>query len=318
MRIRISPRRKKANRVILEVANLSKQYGDRQAVRDVSFHIGAGEVFGLLGPNGAGKTTTIGAIATIITPSQGEVKIAGLAAAGVKSKLGLVPQKLCLYPSLTAEEHLSLFGRMYGLERLRLRQRVKDLLELTGLEPRRADRVATFSGGMQRRLNLACGLVHEPELLLLDEPTVGVDPQTRERIFTAVEELAARGMAVLYTTHYMEEAERLCHRLAIMDEGRVVAEGTVDELARLIGEGGSVVVAFQSKPSNAVAARLKERGARQSGPHRFQMPGLSVEAQVRDLLDMASSENTPIRELTVHRPNLGEVFFHLTGKALRD
>lgn len=250
--------------MILEVANLSKQYGDRQAVREVSFHIGAGEVFGLLGPNGAGKTTTIGMVATIISPSQGEVKITGLAAATAKGKLGLVPQMLCLYPSLTAEEHLSFFGRMYGLERARLRTRVDDLLELTGLTPRRADRVATFSGGMQRRLNLACGLVHEPELLLLDEPTVGVDPQTRERIFTAVEELAARGMAVLYTTHYMEEAERLCHRLAIMDEGRIIAEGTVEELARLMGEV------------------------------------------------------TPIRELTVRRPNLGEVFFHLTGKALRD
>jgi ABC-2 type transport system ATP-binding protein len=203
-------------------------------------------------------------VATIIPPSQGEVKITGLAAATAKGKLGLVPQMLCLYPSLTAEEHLSFFGRMYGLERARLRTRVDDLLELTGLTPRRADRVATFSGGMQRRLNLACGLVHEPELLLLDEPTVGVDPQTRERIFTAVEELAARGMAVLYTTHYMEEAERLCHRLAIMDEGRIIAEGTVEELARLMGEV------------------------------------------------------TPIRELTVRRPNLGEVFFHLTGKALRD
>ena len=304
--------------MILDVANLSKQYGDRRAVQGVSFHIGAGEVFGLLGPNGAGKTTTIGMVATIIPPSQGEVEITGVAAAGVKSKLGLVPQKLCLYPSLTAEENLSFFGRMYGLEGARLRTRVDDLLELTGLAPRRADRVATFSGGMQRRLNLACGLVHEPELVLLDEPTVGVDPQTRERIFTAVEELAARGMAVLYTTHYMEEAERLCHRLAIMDEGRIIAEGTVDELAHLMGERGSAVVAFHSKPSSALAAYLKERGARQAGPHRFQMPGLSVEEQVTDLLNKASSEKTPIRQLTVHRPNLGEVFFHLTGKALRD
>ena len=236
---------------ILEVANLSKSYGDRQAVREVSFDIGAGEIFGLLGPNGAGKTTTIGMLASIIPASQGEVRITGRAAAGARNKLGLVPQKLCLYPSLTAEEHLTFFGRMYGLARVDLRERVEYLLDLAGLGARRGDRVATYSGGMQRRLNLACGLVHEPELLLLDEPTVGVDPQTRERIFAAVEQLAARGMAIIYTTHYMEEAERLCHRLAIMDEGRFIAEGTVEELARLTGEGGSVVVAFGSAPSSS-------------------------------------------------------------------
>jgi ABC-2 type transport system ATP-binding protein len=313
--LRLSP-------VVLEVSDLTKSYGERRAVQEVSFSIRAGEVFGLLGPNGAGKTTTIGMIATIVTPTGGEVRVLGEPTdsrpKAAKGHLGLVPQRICLYPSLTAEENLLFFGRMYGLGRGRLAGRVDALLELTGLTARRQDQVSTFSGGMKRRLNLACGLVHEPKLLLLDEPTVGVDPQSRERIFTAVEELAASGMAVLYTTHYMEEAERLCHRLAIMDEGRFVAEGTVQQLARLMSAGGMMVVSFEEYPSESLLTRLRQLGARQVGFERFQMPGKSVEDLVSDLLHMASVENNSVRELVVHRCNLGEVFLHLTGKELRD
>jgi ABC-2 type transport system ATP-binding protein len=253
--------------VVLEVSDLKKSHGERAAVREVSFSIRAGEIFGLLGPNGAGKTTTIGMIASTVVPTGGEVRVLGRSAtsqrSATKKHLGLVPQRICLYPPLTAEENLLFFGRMYGLGQSHLAERVEALLQLAGLTDRRHDRVSTFSGGMQRRLNLACGLVHEPQLLLLDEPTVGIDPQSRERIFTAVEKLAASGMAVLYTTHYMEEAERLCHQIAIMDEGRFVAEGSVTELAGLVGERVTKVA-------------------------------------------------------VVPRSNLGEVFFHLTGKELRD
>jgi len=307
---------------ILEVSDLKKSFGERTAVQGVSFSIHAGEIFGLLGPNGAGKTTTIGMIATTIVPTGGEVRVLGKTTgsrrSGPKNHLGLVPQRIGLYPSLTAEENLRFFGRMYGLDKTRLAGRVEALLALTGLADRREDRVSTFSGGMQRRLNLACGLVHDPQLLLLDEPTVGVDPQSRERIFTAVDELAASGMAVLYTTHYMEEAERLCHRVAVMDEGRFVAEGSVPQLAELVGEGGTLVVSFEESPSKSLLARLNALGARRAGPHRFHMPVTSVEQLVPDLLHMASAENNSLRELVMHRSNLGEVFFHLTGKELRD
>jgi len=311
--------------LVLEVSSLSKSYGDRRAVDGISFDIRAGEIFGLLGPNGAGKTTTIGVIATILRPSGGAVRVDGQSATGelgaVRKKVGLVPQQICLYPSLTSEENLRFFGQMYGLSDEALGARVESMLELVGLSRRRHDRVATFSGGMQRRLNLACGLIHEPELLLLDEPTVGLDPQSRERIFSAVEELAARGMAVLYTTHYMEEAERLCHRVAIMDEGRFVAEGTTRELSAKVGAGRTVAITFEKAPGPELRARLVREGSRpsrQAGLYQFRLAGHSVEELIPELMILASAEQNPIKELVVHQPNLGEVFLHLTGKELRD
>ena len=309
--------------MVLEVADLSKSYGQRQAVRGVSFSVHGGEIFGLLGPNGAGKTTTIGMIATIVSATSGAVRVNGEGIAAnvdsVKRKVGLVPQQVCLYPTLSAEENLRFFGRMYGLAGTRLESRVRAMLELAGLEKRRDDEVADFSGGMQRRLNLACGLIHEPELLLLDEPTVGLDPQSRERIFSSVEGLAAQGMAVLYTTHYMEEAESLCHRVAIMDEGRFVAEGTTRELAAKVGREQTVVVTFEKAPTAKLRSRLLEQDSRQAGTYQFQLAGeLVVERLLPELLQLASDEKVPIKELIVHRPNLGEVFLHLTGKELRD
>lgn len=308
--------------VVLEVSDLSKSYGQRQAVRGISFSISGGEIFGLLGPNGAGKTTTIGMIATIVSATGGAVRVNGQSTAGevesVKKKVGFVPQQICLYPTLTAEENLRFFGRMYGLDGVGLESRVAAMLELVGLEQRRRDNVSDFSGGMQRRLNLACGLIHEPELLLLDEPTVGLDPQSRERIFSSIEGLAAQGMAILYTTHYMEEAERLCHRVAIMDEGRFLAEGTTQELAARVGRGQTVVVTFEKAPTVRLRSRLLEQDSRQAGTYQFQLAGEPVELVLPELLQLASNEQVPIKELIVHRPNLGEVFLHLTGKELRD
>lgn len=308
--------------VVLEVSNLAKLYGDRHAVRNVSFAIHSGEIFGLLGPNGAGKTTTIGVVATIIRASRGEVYLSGESIDSLpveaKRQIGLVPQRLCLYPSLTAEENLNFFGRMYGLEVGELTLRAEALLELVGLTARRGDAVETFSGGMKRRLNLACGLIHEPSLLLLDEPTVGVDPQSRERIFATVESLAQQGIAVLFTTHYMEEAERLCDRIAILDEGVVIAEGTVQELASLVVGRSSMIVTFENTPSPDLIALLRQKGAQQTGSEQFQMPGDRVEELIPELLRLTSLENNAIRELLVHRPNLGDVFLHLTGKELRD
>jgi ABC-2 type transport system ATP-binding protein len=312
-------------RNVLEVSNLSKSYGDRRALDGVSFAIQPGEIFGLLGPNGAGKTTTISVIATILRPSGGEVQVAGHSATdelgAVRNKVGLVPQQVCLYPTLTAEENLRFFGEMYGLSGHTLATRVEAMLTLVGLVPRRRDRVDTFSGGMQRRLNLGCGLIHQPELLLLDEPTVGLDPQSRERIFSAVEELASAGIAVLYTTHYMEEAERLCHRVAIMDEGHFVAEGAPRDLAANVGEGRTLAITFERSPGAELQARLAKEGAGDglpAGPYRFQLAGPSLEELIPELVRLAAAEQNPVKELVVHQPNLGEVFLHLTGKALRD
>ncbi len=306
---------------ILEVSGLSKQFDERRAVTDLSFTIGAGEIYGLLGPNGAGKTTTIGMVAAIVPPSSGSVRILGHPTSKselVRQDVGLVPQSLSLYPSLTAEENLRFFGLVYGVHGKRLDSRIESLLELTGLVQRRADPVSVFSGGMKRRLNLACGLVHRPKLLLLDEPTVGVDPQSRERIFAAVEELASEGMAVVYTTHYMEEAERLCRRVAILDEGRLVAEGSVTDLANQLEMGSSVVVTFKQTPSETLIEKLRERGARPADRGRFIWTGESADELVPEIFRLAADEANAIADLAVHRPNLGEVFLHLTGKDLRD
>lgn len=223
-------------RTILDVQDLHKTFGDREVVRGVSFQIGSGEVFGLLGPNGAGKSTTINMLATYLTPTSGTASIAGVSISDpsrAKQVIGLVPQEIALYDDMSAERNMRFFGEIYGVTGDALTARVNELLDRVGLLDRKADRVDTFSGGMKRRLNLAVGLIHQPPLLMLDEPTVGVDPQTREAIFELTEQLSDGGTAILYTTHYMEEAERLCDRIAIIDEGRIVASGTVDQLLEL-------------------------------------------------------------------------------------
>jgi len=222
------------------LSELARSYGALQAVRPLSLEIAPGEIFGLLGPNGAGKTTTLSMLATLVTPSTGDASIFGRSLArepeAVRPLVGLVPQEISLYRDLSAEENLRFFGRINGVGSDELESRVDELLERVSLDGRRRDRVATFSGGMKRRLNLACSLVHHPQLLLLDEPTVGVDPQSRESLFEAVRRLADEGTTVLYTTHYMEEAERLCGRIAILDEGSVIALGSLDELLELAGD----------------------------------------------------------------------------------
>ncbi len=296
---------------VLEVQALSKSYGEREAVRAVSFSLWRGEVFGLLGPNGAGKTTTIGVIAGILAPSSGTVQCAGA--------LGLVPQRIALYPSLTAEENLDFFGRLYGLSRSQVRARRDHLLELSGLSTRaRQQQVSEFSGGMKRRLNLACGVVHTPEVLLLDEPTVGVDPQSRERIYESLSALAAEGMALLLTTHYMDEAERLCDRLVIMDEGCLIAEGSVEELVARSSFERSLELQLELPPNETLARRLSAHGAQLQNARTYLLTGKDKMRFVPELLALVASEGNEVQELNVHRPNLGDVFLQLTGKALRD
>jgi ABC-2 type transport system ATP-binding protein len=221
---------------MVEATDLHKTFGDREAVRGVSLTIRAGEIYGLLGPNGAGKSTTINMLATYLAPTSGSATVAGLpitAGARVKRLIGVVPQEIALYDDMTAAENLRFFGEIYGITGSALADRITELLTLVGLDERRDDQVKSFSGGMKRRLNLAAGVIHRPDFLMLDEPTVGVDPQSREALFELTERLRDEGMAILYTTHYMEEAERLCDRIAIMDEGRIVAQGTLEELLAL-------------------------------------------------------------------------------------
>ena len=225
---------------VLVCEGLRRRFGDRVAVRDVGFAIAAGETYGLLGPNGAGKTTTISIVAGILAADAGSVVIAGKTittrAGEAKAAVGLVPQDIALYPNLTIAENLRFFGRLQRMPRRRLTRRIDAVLEIVGLADRAGDRVDACSGGMKRRANIAVGLLHEPQLLILDEPTVGVDPQSRNQILQSIETLGEAGLAVLYTTHYMEEAERLCDRVGIIDEGRIVAEGTRRELVERVGE----------------------------------------------------------------------------------
>jgi len=221
---------------VVEARDLHKKFGDREAVRGVSLTIRSGEIYGLLGPNGAGKSTTINMLATYLAPTSGTATIAGLpvtAGARVKRIIGVVPQEIALYDDMTAAENMRFFGEIYGIAGGTLTDRITDLLTLVGLNERRDDKVSKYSGGMKRRLNLAVSVIHQPRFLMLDEPTVGVDPQSREALFELTEKLRDDGMAILYTTHYMEEAERLCDRIAIMDEGQIVAQGTLEDLLTL-------------------------------------------------------------------------------------
>ena len=247
---------------MLTIANLHKSFGKTLAVDGVSFAVERGQLVGLLGPNGAGKTTTVSMIAGLVTPDQGTVTINGAVPSGdadpVKRRLGLVPQDLALYDELTARANLRLFGSLYGLTSRALDEAIASALTLVGLADRAGDRVKTFSGGMKRRLNLAAGLLHDPDILLLDEPTVGVDPQSRNAIFDNLEQLKARGKALLYTTHYMEEAERLADRIVIIDHGRVLADDTLEGLRARMPAGADGRASLETLFLNLTGRSLRD------------------------------------------------------------
>ena len=309
---------------VLRCSGLMKRFGDRQAVDAVGFEIGPGETYGLLGPNGAGKTTTISIVCGILQRDAGEVLVAGRpvnpGTTQVKAAIGYVPQDLAIYPDLTARENLTFFGRLYGLGGRRLRARVDELLETVGLADRARERTDQFSGGMKRRLNIAVGLLHEPELLVLDEPTVGVDPQSRNAILSSVEALGVAGMAILFTTHYMEEAERLCHRVGIIDEGRIRAEGTRRELVALVGQRDRVALAAGGDLAAGARAAREFPAVHEATPREGGLDILVSEARklLPRLLDAVTSAGVEIRSVEVTEPDLEAVFLHLTGKALRD
>ncbi|MCD7442315.1 ABC transporter ATP-binding protein [Streptomyces lincolnensis] len=312
---------------VLDCAHLVRHFGDRAAVDDVSLSIAPGETYGLLGPNGAGKTTTIRMVCGLLRPDAGTVHVAGapmgVSAGPAKRLIGFVPQDVALYPDLSVRENLRFFGRLYRLPRRRLERRVDEVLDLVDLTARAGDRVDSLSGGMRRRLNIGAGLVHSPTLLVLDEPTVGVDPQSRHAILESVTRFGEEGMAVLYTTHYMEEAERVCDRVGIIDRGRLVAEGSPRELVALVAERDRVrLAAVGDLAAYAEACRLLPRveGAGRTGDH-----GEVVELVVKDarsllpdLLDLAHEQDVDIRSVEIDEPDLEAVFLHLTGTALRE
>ena len=320
----VRPEQTPTSAPVLQVDGLVRAYGDLRAVDGVSLRVDPGETFGLLGPNGAGKTTTILMIAGLLRPDAGSVHVAGtdMAADPIRAKghLGLVPQELAIYPELSARDNLRFFGRLQGLRGTRLKTRVEEVLELVGLEDRSKKPSKTFSGGMKRRLNIGIGLLHEPTLLILDEPTVGVDPQSRHAILESVAALTEAGMAVLYTTHYMEEAERLCDRIAIMDEGRVQAQGTRNELVELVGDADVVVLAGGGSLEAAEVAvdRLPavQRVTRDAEGLRLTVRGAPT--AIAGIVTAATDAKMSLHDVQITRPDLESVFLHLTGRALRD
>ncbi|MEX0864870.1 MAG: ABC transporter ATP-binding protein [Acidimicrobiia bacterium] len=307
---------------VLIATDLAKRFGDLVAVDGVSFSIGEGETFGLLGPNGAGKTTSISMIVGLLERDGGTVEIDGeqisTRSTRGKASIGLVPQDLAIYPDLTATENLRFFGRLYGLDSNTLDTRVDEVLDVIGLSDRAGDLTKEFSGGMKRRLNIGIGLLHRPRLLILDEPTVGVDPQSRNAILESVESLSGEGMAVLYTTHYMEEAERLCDRVAIIDEGRIKAEGSRRELVSLVGQKDRVSITGDVTDAVGSVSSIPGVSEVSAGDHRLDILINDAGSILPELLARVTSSGGNITGVEIVEPNLEAVFLHLTGKALRD
>jgi ABC-2 type transport system ATP-binding protein len=308
----------------IEVNNLKKTFGNFQAVQDVTFHANAGEVLSLLGPNGAGKSTTISMLAGLLAPSGGDASIMGHSITkepvAAKACLGVVPQDIALYPDMSARENLVFWGKMYGLRGAALKARVDEVLDIIELADRQKDYVGKFSGGMKRRVNIGVALLHEPGVIIMDEPTVGIDPQSRRHILDDVKALNRKGMTVLYTTHYMEEAAELSNHIVIMDQGKIIAYGTYDELIQLVGEQTRLDLTLNTKGEKILSEWRKTEGVA-----RIDSTNGKVTALVDDsnrilprLFDTATKVGVRITSVDIQEPNLEMVFMHLTGRALRD
>lgn len=323
------------SKAIVEVEDLVKDYGELHAVQNIRFQIEEGEIFGLLGPNGAGKSTTISMLTCLFPPTSGSIRVQGLDvvkdAMEVKKNIGVVPQDLALYPTLNARDNLGFFGEMFGLRGKLLQQRIKNVLEIVAMTERANDPIRTYSGGMKRRINLAVGLINDPKILFLDEPTVGVDPQSRNHIFESIQKLnGERGMSILYTTHYMEEAERLCSRVAIIDKGKIIAQDTPKNLIALLGKG---VIRFglaqgdeelrkaveglgAVKSATFIPLPPKEDGSRVTQILKVEVHS-SNEAMIQ-VIQLFHQHNIELLTIEALEPNLESVFLHLTGKSLRE
>lgn len=308
----------------IELNNLEKSFGDLKAVDGVSFAVQEGEIFSLLGPNGAGKTTTISMLSTLLRPDDGDAFVLGHSIRSepmkVKESLGVVPQEIALYEDLSARENLVFWGKMYGLRGTALKNRVDEVLETIGLTDRQKGRVGKFSGGMKRRVNIGVALLHKPRVIYMDEPTVGIDPQSRRSILDSVVSLKDQGMTVLYTTHYMEEAQELSDHIAIMDNGKVIAAGTPDELVKLVGQSDRITLTINSESS-----RILEQWRATPGVETISEEDGKLTLLVDDsnrvlprLFDAAALSGIRITSVEIQVPNLESVFLHLTGRALRD
>jgi len=311
---------------ILESQNLVKSYGDFTAVKGITFDIKEGEIFSLLGPNGAGKTTTISMLSTLYTPTSGDAIIGGHSVTkepmAVKQVIGVVPQDLALYEDLTAKENLIFWGQMYGLGGKSLNSRVDEVLEQIGLTDKAKNRVKTYSGGMKRRVNIGVGLLHKPRLLFMDEPTVGIDPQSRRAILDTVKDLNKQGMTVLYTTHYMEEAQELSNRVGIIDHGELIALGTQDELTRQVGETETLIlhIGENEDPEALAKAVSAVEGVQKADVTDHQVSVITADAKdiLAAVVSKANERGLKIRSIDIRESNLEAVFLHLTGRALRD
>jgi len=311
---------------ILEVNNLVKKYGDFTAVKGISFDIKEGEIFSLLGPNGAGKTTTISMLSTLYAPTAGDATVGGHSITkdpmAVKHLIGVVPQEIALYEDLTAYENLVFWGQMYGLSGKPLTSRVDEVLEQIGLTDRARNKVKTYSGGMKRRVNIGVGLLHKPRLLFMDEPTVGIDPQSRRAILDTVKDLNRQGMTLLYTTHYMEEAQELSDRVGIIDHGELIALGTQEELTQQVGQTETLILHIgENDDAEALAKSLEGiRDVREAiaNDHEVSVITQEAEAVLAPVVTKANERGIKIRSIDIREPNLEAVFLHLTGRALRD
>jgi ABC-2 type transport system ATP-binding protein len=311
---------------ILEIRDLVKKYDDFTAVNSVSFAIQEGEIFSLLGPNGAGKTTTISVLSTLYTPTSGDATICGHSVTrepmAVKRCIGVVPQELALYEDLTALENLNFWGQMYGLSGKELSSRIAEVLEQIGLKDKAKQRIKTYSGGMKRRVNIGVGLLHKPRLLFMDEPTVGIDPQSRRAILDSVKELNRQGMTILYTTHYMEEAQELSNRVGIIDHGELIALGTQSELTRQVGETDTLVLHLgeNEDPQPLITGLEKLKGVLKADAtdHEISIVTPSAEELIAPAVSCANELGLKIHSIDIREPNLEAVFLHLTGRALRD
>lgn len=308
----------------IEVQALHKDYGDIYAVQGVDFTVQRGEIFSLLGPNGAGKSTIISMLSCLLEPTQGQAWVMGHSITeepmAVKANLGVVPQEIAIYEDLSARENLMFWGKMYGLRGNQLKQRVDEILDLTELKDRQSDRAGKFSGGMKRRLNIGIALLHEPKLVIMDEPTVGIDPQSRRRILDSVKQMNAQGMTVLYTTHYMEEAQELSDHIAIMDYGEIIAYGTHEELIDIVGELDRITVTLNVQSDTVLNAWRTVEGVASVSSEDGVLYLLVDDSNLvlPRLFEAATGAGVRISSVDIQEPNLEAVFLHLTGRALRD
>jgi len=303
---------------MIKAENLKKSYGPTVAVDDVSFEVQKGQTFGLLGPNGAGKTTTIQLLCGLLKPDAGKITLDGKTDPGlidVRLSLGVVPQALALYEELSALENLRFFGKIYGLSGQKLKERVNNCLDIAGLAQRSKERVSKYSGGMKRRLNMVCSLLHDPPILLLDEPTVGVDPQSRNLIFETIESMSKKGRTIIYTTHYMEEAQRLCDKVAIIDHGKILEMDSVENLIAKHGGPSHIEAEFEEKLSdvNKIKSFVDDKNMQFDGTKISFQTDLPMES-----LAKLNSSGVRFLSLKVQTANLEDVFLNLTGRRLRD